>query len=344
MNPVELVQSALQASTALVQAGSTARTQGLQLMAQLLRQQRNAILEANTLDLETSREMEVPLLLLDWLKLTPERLETVIQVLQALAETPDPVGAAVPGMPDAIWSPLGTIALLYESLPGLGVMAAGMGVRSGNALFLKGGSEASQTNAVLFDLWQQALTQANLPAQGLINLSPESGSVLKDLLALTYGLNLVIPYGRPSWVDQMVRQTTVPVLRSAIGNVYLYWGMGASMELVRDLILDSHRSELDPVNAIEKVLIAPTQSDTNLLRLWESLQEKDFELRGDAELGVTFPTLQPVDPVEWSKSYLRKAVAFRRVVDLNEAIALMNRCSSGHANAIATDSYTESQR
>jgi glutamate-5-semialdehyde dehydrogenase len=268
----------------------------------------------------------------------------VIQVLQSLAETVDPVGAPVVGMPDAIWSPLGSIALLYESFPGLGVMAAGMCLRSGNALFLKGGSEASQTNGVLLDLWQQAIAQANLPAQSLINLSAEQGSPLKDLLALPYGLNLVIPYGRPSWVDQMVRQTAVPVLRSAIGNVYLYWGKGASMELVRELILDSHRSEPDPVNAIEKILIAPNQADDNVLPLWDSLREKGFDLRGDEELVAAFPDLKPMESGEWQQSYLRKVVAFRRVPSLDTAIALINRCSSGHANAIATDSYTESQR
>jgi glutamate-5-semialdehyde dehydrogenase len=140
-----------------------------------------------------------------------------------------------------------------------------------------------------------------------------------------------------------MRQSTVPVLKSAMGNCYLYWSLSGSIEMSRWTILDSHASEPDPVNAIEKVLIHRTTNPSSLVTLWNSLQEKGFQIRGDAALVEAFPQLQLAKDAEWCQPYLNKTVAFKVVDNLEAAISWINRYSSGHADCIVTESYQESR-
>ena len=136
------------------------------------------------------------------------------------------------------------------------------------------------------------LAEVGLPAGCIELITAEHGASIRDLVTQDQYLNLVIPYGRSSLIQQVVRQATCPVLKSAMGNCYLYWSVNGSLEMVRWMILDSHESEPDPVNAIEKVLIHRQALPSSLSVLWNSLKEKGFELKGDAELVEAFPQLQ----------------------------------------------------
>ncbi len=349
--PLAAARSAYQASLELATVNGADRSRTLQAMAKALKRDANDILEANTLDLEASREMAVPELILEWLKLTPERLQTAIQILQRLSELGDPLRRVLNAPYQIEHSqiycqlmPLGAIALVYEAFPDLGAIAAGLCLKTGNSLILKGGSETSHSNDVIVQSLQSALQQTGLPVACLQLLPSEQGSSIRDLVTLDQYINLVIPYGRPSLVQQVVRQATAPVLKSAMGNCYLYWSPTGSLDVARWVILDSHQSEPDPVNAIEKVLIHLDQKPSSLTMLWNSLKEKGFEIRGDAQLQADFPQLKPADPSEWNQAYLTKTVAFKVVESLDAGIAWINRYSSGHADCIVTESYQESRQ
>ncbi len=229
-DPIAAVQRAHHASLEMATTKGTMRSRAVQLMAQALKLRQDEILEANTLDLEASREMAVPDLILDWLKLTPERIQSIIQILQRLSEVPDPLGQVLHA-PHQInqnqtysqLTPLGVIALIYEAFPELGALAAGLCVKSGNSVILKGGSEASNSNLVIGQAIYSAIEEAGLPADCLQMLYSDQGTSVRDLIVQDQYLNLIIPYGRPSLVQQIVRQATAPVLKSAMGNCYLYW-------------------------------------------------------------------------------------------------------------------------
>ncbi|WP_026098889.1 glutamate-5-semialdehyde dehydrogenase [Kamptonema formosum] len=349
--PLAAARRAYQASLELATVNGADRSRTLQAMAKALKRDANDILEANTLDLEASREMAVPELILEWLKLTPERLQTAIQILQRLSELGDPLRRVLTAPYQIEHSqiycqlmPLGAIALVYEAFPDLGAIAAGLCVKTGNTLILKGGSEASHSNDLIVQSLQSALQQTGLPVACLQLLPCEQGASIRDLVTLDQYINLVIPYGRPSLVQQVVRQATAPVLKSAMGNCYLYWSPTGSLDVARWVIADSHQSEPDPVNAIEKVLIHRDQKPSSLTMLWNSLKEKGFEIRGDAQLVADFPQLKPADPSEWNQAYLTKTVAFKVVESLDAGIAWINRYSSGHADCIVTESYQESRQ
>ncbi|MCY7381582.1 MAG: glutamate-5-semialdehyde dehydrogenase [Microcoleus sp. CAN_BIN18] len=339
------------ASLELAATKSADRAAGLQAMAQALKRRQNDILEANTLDLEASRDMAIPELIVEWLKLTPERIKTTVQILERLGEMPDPIGRVI----NASYQvdrcqvycqslPLGAIALIYEAFPEFGAIAAGLCLKTANSLILKGGSESWQTNAVIGEALMSAIDDVGLPSGCLQVLPPDRGASIRDLVTQDQYLNLIIPYGRPSLVQQVVRLCTAPVLRSAMGNCYLYWSPTGSLEMARWMILDSHQSVPDPVNAIEKVLIDRNQKPSSLVRLWNSLKEKGFQISGDADLVADFPELKLAEPYEWTQPYLNKTIAFKVVDSLEIAIGWINRYSSGHADCIATESYLESRQ
>jgi glutamate-5-semialdehyde dehydrogenase len=328
------------------------RNRGVKAMARGLQDAFNEILEANTLDLEMSREMAVPELILEWLKLTPERLQKTVEILQRLAELPDPLQQAI----DASYQltpfptycqrmPLGTIALIHEAFPELGAIAAGLCLKTGNSLILRGCSASSYSNTVMANALQSALEDTGLPVGCIEAIPSDLGTSIQELVTQDQYINLVIPYGRPSLIEQVTHLATAPVLKSAIGNCCLYWSPSGDLDLVRWIIIDSHSSEPDPVNAIEKVLVSPNQNPSLLLRLFNSLQEKGFELRGDKTLLVDFSEyLKPASDLEWEKPYLDKIVAFKVVADISAAIAWINQYSSGHADCLVTESYQESRQ
>lgn len=346
----EIVQRAFHASVALEAMQGSERSRALQLMADALKAQQDDILEANTLDLEASREMAVPDLVLDWLKLTPERLQTASLILRRLGDLPDPsqqVRHTTYQMDQCQtygqMMPLGVIALVYEAFPELGAIAAGFCIRTGNSLILKGGGEASHSNQAIAKTLQAALEDAEMPTGCLELLPSDQGDSIRDLVTQDQHINLVIPYGRHSLVQQVIRQATAPVLKTAIGNCYLYWSASGGLDLARWMILDSYQSEPDPVNAIEKVLIHRAHNPSTLVMLWNSLKEKGYDLRGDADLVAEFPDLLTVEEVEWDQAYLSNTIAFKGVDNLQEAIAWINQHSSGHADCLATESYRESR-
>ena len=344
-------ERAYKASLKLGMTKGADRSRALMAMAEALNQSFDDILEANTLDLEASREMAVPELILDWLKLTPTRLESTVQILRKLGELSDPlrrVRIADYQLEDSqTYSqlmPLGVITFIHEAFPDLAAIAAGLCIKSGNSIILKGSTEASHSNVAIANALINAVVEEGLPIGSIEIIDAEHGRSIRDLLAQEQYINLVIPYGRSSLVQQVVRLSTVPVLKSAMGNCYLYWSPNGTTDMIRHMILDSHCSEPDPVNAIEKVLINRQALPSSLISLWKSLQEKGFKIKGDVEMLEVFPQIQLAKDSEWGCPYLNKTVAFKLVDNLEAAISWINQYSSGHADCIATDSYQESRQ
>ncbi len=347
-----VIKQSHEASETLATTQGSQRSQAIAAMAASLRREFDEILEANTLDLETCREMAISTLILEWLKLTPQRLETAIKILERLSLIADPIQkvshAPYPLDPAQTYCqrmPLGVITLIYEAFPELSAIAAGLCVKTGNSLVLRGGSEASHSNEAIVKALNLALEETELPSYTLQLLPNEKGCSIQDLVEQEPYTKLVIPYGRPSLVQQIARTANVPILRTAIGNCYLYWSSSGSAEKVKGAIVDSHASEPDPVNAIEKVLINRNLKASILINLFYGLQEKGFQLRGEASIAEEYGQyLTPVQDREWSESYLKKIVAFRWINDVESAVQWINRHSSGHADCIISQSYGETRK
>ncbi|MBL1210152.1 glutamate-5-semialdehyde dehydrogenase [Geminocystis sp. GBBB08] len=341
-----------QAHQAFVQMSSIKgiqRSQAVLKMAKKLKECFDDILQANTLDLEISKEMAVPNLILEWLKLTPQRLKSTVEILETLADLPDPFQKVINSPYQITYCqnysqlmPLGVIALVYEALPELAIITAGLTIKTGNSLILRGSSEASNTNTIIAQVLQVALEETNFPHFCVQSLPTEEGYSIEELVTQDQYLNLIIPYGRPSLVHKVTQMAIAPVLKSAMGNCYLYWSLSHDLDLVRHIVVDSYNTTPDPVNAIEKVLINKHQKSNSIVRLFNHLTEQKFNLVGDKSLVTEFPEyLTLIKPHQWSQPFLDKTIAFRFVDNLNEAIAWINENSSGHADCLVTDSYQE---
>ncbi len=345
-----ILHQSVRSARQLAATNNQQRERAIGSMATAMRTAFQDILEANTLDLEASREIGISDVLLDWLKLTPERLTRYIDLLARLGELAplhgniDLSSQATDRHSYSQVKPLGTVAFVYEALPELGAIAAGMSLKTGNSIILRGGAEAQHTNQAIANALKIGLEQVDLPPDA-IQLVDSTPSLLYALVTQTQQVNLVIAYGRSSLIHQVTQQATVPILPAAIGNCYLYWGANGDLDLVRHAICDSHVGEPDAVNAIEKVLIDTDRQSASLTLLWKSLKDKGFQLRGDRELVTNYGEyLQLAQDGEWNQPYLRKTIAFKSVQGVDEAIGTIDRYSSGHADCIITDSYLETQR
>ncbi|NER78492.1 MAG: aldehyde dehydrogenase family protein [Leptolyngbya sp. SIO1D8] len=342
-----LIQQVRQAAKSLEQVDRVSAA--LTAAAKALRAESDKILEANTLDLEASLEMALPELIIEWLKLTPERLNTAIRLVERLANLdsatsfvcrPD-LAAAPTSHSYFLGEPLGVVAVVYEALPALAIVATGLCLRAGNGLILKGGHEASQTNQAIADVLQTVLVQTGLPEHTILAISPREGEAARRWLMQTSDLDLVIPYGRASLVQQVVKEANSRSLSSAIGNCYLYWAHTAPAEFVAKIVLDSQQGIPEPVNGIEKILVNAKISATALDELQQLLQAGGLvpEIMS-APPGLDFDRSGEKDI--WREAQLNRSVLLCRVPDLSTAIALINEYSHGHADCLVTNSYQES--
>ncbi len=340
----ELAERLSQGRNALQTMTFPDRQEAMKHLADALDAAQDPILEANTLDLEASLEMAVPEIVMDWLRLTPDRLRTATTALRRLAalDLPPVLGRRVgtSGVIQGQWLAMGMVALVYEALPELGIVAAALCLHTGNGLLLKGGNEASQTNQAIATVFRQSLTQTGLPEALIQFVSPREGEAVRRWLLTAPGVDLLIPYGRPSLIHQVCREAQVPILAPAMGNCYLYWSPSGRPEAVATMILESHRGSPDPVNAIEKVLVDDRVPRTAIAAVVTQLAEADITVV-EWPLGST-PVTTGEDP--WRTATLQRQVILCPVLNMATAIAWINQYSSGHGDGIATESYSDSQK
>jgi glutamate-5-semialdehyde dehydrogenase len=326
------------ASNPLDRMSSQDRDRALGAIATALAQNYQLLLEANTLDLEAFQmrcDMSGSCVPLDWFRLTKEQINRWIAALNAIAGLPDPLRqmAGFYSPRQCYWMPLGGVGLAYEGLPEVAAMTIGMCLKTANQLTLRSSPDSAHTHGAIMQLCQETLSDCGFPADWL--MSEEEGE---------NPMQLWIAYGRPLWRSQVRASVSGAVLESAIGNCYLYWAASGALDCVREMVLESHKGEPDAVNAIEVVLVHRQHSASTLVRLWTDLRSKGFDIYGDGGMVSEFPELPLLPDDEWSRSSFRKRVAFRRVENVDDAIALINANSSGHADAIVTESYSASQQ
>ncbi|PZV19519.1 MAG: glutamate-5-semialdehyde dehydrogenase [Pseudanabaena sp.] len=368
MSPEDLtgfIHKSHAAALQIMQVSTRERDSLLLEIANGIKTHKNAILEANTLDLEASRDMAVPDLVLEWLKLTPERLNNAIDCLTQLANLPDPLTLHV-GINGYQRVPLGVVAFVYEGFPQLGLIAAGMCLKVGNTIILKGGNEGTNTQEAIAAIAKDILISRGFP-EACMTCLPQ-GVTLKELIVQEKYLRLVIPYGRPSFVQQVSKQATISALPISMGNCYLYLSASGKLDFAKEVILNSRKGDPDAVNAIEKVILHRSWLDRALvdhgLGEWiSSLKKLGLVVRGCAETTTYFrqfleeshseetdkPSQVLIDQsIEaediWGQPYLDETIAIKIVNNTEEAIAWINQYSSGHADVLLTDSLSERDR
>jgi glutamate-5-semialdehyde dehydrogenase len=340
---------ALTATQELAFIPTQIKNQALRQMAQTLRNHKHQLLEANTLDLETGRDLGLSEVLLDRLKLNPNRIEGMAVGLEEIALLADPIGEVKRGGRHnngmdirQVRVPLGLIGVVYEARPNVTADAIGLCLKSGNGILLKGGKEAEHSNQAISQLLQEAAHAQGIPAGCIQQLPGTDRAIIEQLITLPY-LSLVIPRGGAGLIDYVTRNATVPVLETGVGNCHIYLDSSAQLAMAEAIILNAKVQRPTVCNSVEKVLIHRDACDHLLRPIVRALQQAGVEVRGCERTVAAVPTVIPATEQDWGKEYLDLIIAIKVVDSTTEAIDWINRYGTRHSEAILTQSYEQAQ-
>ncbi len=351
-------QTALRAREAAVALRSLTRNEkdaALLAMADALDAGVDGIVTANAQDVVRAREAGTSDAIVDRLTLTPSRLAAIADALRDVAGLPDPVGEVVRGytLPNGLQVrqlrvPLGVVGMIYEARPNVTVDAAGLCLKSGNAALLRGSSSAAASNAALVDVMREALKLAGLPADA-VQLVPGDSHESVDHLMKARGLvDVLIPRGGESLIRNVVENSVVPVIETGVGNCHVYVDKDADIDKAVAILLNSKAQRVSVCNAAETVLVHREIADAFLPRALDALREAGVTIHGDDRFalhatgsGLAFA---PVTDDDWAAEYYSLDIAAGIVDSLDDALDHIRRWSSGHTEAIVSDSQAAIQR
>jgi glutamate-5-semialdehyde dehydrogenase len=314
----------------------------LTAMAAALLERADEVLAANAADVEAAAADGTPASLLDRLRLDPARLAGVADALRDLVSLPDPVGDVVRGATLAnglqlrqVRVPLGVIGIVYEARPNVTVDAAGLCLKSGNAALLRGSASAHRTNTALVAVLTEAAEKAGLPA-GSIALLPADRASVGELLNARGLVDVVIPRGGASLIERVVRESTVPVIETGVGNCHVYVDASADPAIAEAIVVNAKTSRVSVCNSAETLLV---HRDVAFLpRLLSALAGAGVTLHGDEASRTAHDGVVAATDEDWGAEYLSLDMAVRVVDDLPAALDHIARWGTGHSEAIVADS------
>ena len=334
---------------ALSLAGAETRTRAIRGMADALRSQAGQVLAANAADLDDARAAGMATALMDRLALDANRLDGVIAALASIAAIPDPVGVETArwtpqnGLDIArIRTPIGVLAIIYESRPNVTADAAALAVRAGNAVILRGGSEGLRSNLAIHAALVAGLEQAGLSSDTVqIVTTRDRAAVGHMLTGLDGSIDLLIPRGGRSLVERVKAEARVAVLGHLEGVNHVYVHASADPDMARAIVLNAKMRRVSVCGAAETLLVDRAIAAGLLPAIADDLTAAGCALRGDPATCALVPQASPAEAADWSTEYLEPILAVRVVDDLNGAIDHIARYGSGHTEAIvASDKGT----
>jgi glutamate-5-semialdehyde dehydrogenase len=344
-------RAAREAARALALCGSRTKNDALLQMARGLEEKTPAILDANRADLERARGAGVSRAFLDRLTLTDGRIETMAAGLREIAALPDPVGETVDawrrpnGLEIArVRVPLGVIGFIYESRPNVTVDAAGLCVKSGNAVVLRGGSEAIESNALIAAVLAKAMEKTGAPADAIQFVDVTDREAVAIMLEQDGVIDLIIPRGGEAFVKWVSERSRVPVLKHDKGLVHVFVDAGADLDMATAIVVNAKAQRPSVCNALETLLVDRAVADRFLPQVAARLTEAGVEIRGCPETLRRLGNARPAMEADWDEEYLDLVLAVRVVDGLDSAIAHIRRHGSGLAEAIVTSDLGRARR
>jgi glutamate-5-semialdehyde dehydrogenase len=327
----------------------------LLVMADALLAGEQEILAANAADVAAARDSGTDPALVDRLTLTRTRLEDMADGLRQVATLSDPVGEIVRGytLPNGLEVrqtrvPLGVVGMIYEARPNVTVDAAGLCLKSGNAVLLRGSASAYQSNSVLVDVLSQAALDAGIPADAIQLVPGTTHESVKELMRLRGLVDVLIPRGGAGLIASVVEESLVPVIETGAGNCHVYVDADADLDLAVRLVLNSKAQRTSVCNSAESLLVHRDIADAFFERALPVLAEAGVTLHGDeavlAAADGSAVTAVPATDEDWAAEYYSLDLAARLVDSLDEACRHIRRWSSQHTEAIITRSLTASKR
>lgn len=339
------------ASTVLSKLKTTEKNKILLKVADNLVKNCSFILEKNDIDIQNARKAEIKESLIDRLLLTEERIEGMASGLTQISDLDDPVGEVLymKERPNGLKIgkkrvPFGVIGIIYESRPNVTIDAFGLCFKTSNAVILRGGKEAINSNIALVEIVQNTLEEMDLPREIIQIVEDTSRETANEMMKLNQYLDLLIPRGGAGLIQAVVNNSTVPVIETGIGNCHVYIDKSADMNMAVKIADNAKTHRTGVCNAAEKLLVHKDVADEFLPMIFEVYNSKEVEIRGDNELKPFSDNIVAATDEDWSTEYLDMIIGVKIVDSLEDAISHINIYGTGHSEAIVTDSYSNSQK
>ncbi len=322
----------------------------LHAMADALDRRTDEVLEANAVDVRRAEEADTPAHMVDRLRLTADRVAAMAEGLRDLARLPDPVGEVVRGSTLAnglelrqVRVPFGVVAMIYEGRPNVTVDAAGICLKSGNAVLLRGSGSASASNAALVDVLRQAAQGSGLPADCVQLVPADTRETVKELMRARGLVDVLVPRGGAGLIRSVVEESTVPVIETGVGNCHVYVDAAADLDMALALVLNAKTDRTSVCNAAESLLVHEKVAGEFLPRVVQALQAAGVTIHGDSAFQA-YDGVPAATDDDFAVEYLSLDISAAVVPDLDAALDHIRRYSTGHSEVIVTGDQAAARR
>jgi glutamate-5-semialdehyde dehydrogenase len=349
-----VLQQAGEARVASIELAAATRAEkdvALLLMADRLVERADDIVTANAVDVDNARTGGMSEAMIDRLTLTTERVAAMADGLRQLAALPDPVGDVVRGstLPNGlelrqVRVPFGVVGIVYEGRPNVTADAAGICLKSGNAVVLRGSGSALSSNAAIVSVLRKAVHDADLPQEAIQLLDSSSRDSVKELMRARGLVDVLIPRGGASLIKTVVEESTVPVIETGVGNCHVYVDAAADLEKALAVVLNSKTQRLSTCNTAESLLVHSEIADSFLPLVLEELTLAGVTVHGDPRVRAYSEDVVPATSADWGREYLSADISVAVVDTLDDALDHIRRYGTGHTEAIVSESMTATRR
>jgi len=348
---LEMGKRAKAASVELAKLPTEVKNRALMAMADALEKNTEEIVNANRKDVEAAKAKGIKESLLDRLVLNRSRIEKMAQCLREVAELPDPIGQIV-----RTWTrpngliigqlrvPLGVIGMIYESRPDVTSDASGICIKSGNAVILRGGSDAINSNIAVGKVLDGAASNAGVPAGAIQVVETTDRRAAEELMRMREYVDVLIPRGGADLIKSVIENSRVPVIETGIGNCHIYVEEDADLERAIPIILNAKCQRPGVCNAAEKILVHQRIAENFLPKIIRSLRDAKVEVRGCERVRKIVPDVKAASEEDWYEEYLDLIIGVKVVNDLDDAIRHINKYGSKHTDAILTRDFDKALR
>lgn len=348
---ISMGQKAKEASYELGVASPGQKNEALTFMAEELIKAKEEIIKANEIDRQNAIKKGITDALLDRLSLDDSRIEAMAQSLLDIVKLQDPVGEVTNmwQMPNGLQIgqkrvPIGVLGIIYESRPNVTSDAAGLCLKSGNAVILRGASDAINSNKAVAKALVAGIKRSGLPQDCVQLLEDTSRETAREMMRLNNYIDVLIPRGGAGLIKSVVQNATVPVIETGTGNCHIFVDETADLEMAKAIVLNAKVQRPGVCNAAEKLLVHESIANEFLPTIVKALRENGVEVRGCDKAQAIVDDIKVIEEPEWHQEYLDLIIAVKVVKDVDEAIKHINKYNTGHSESIVTESYKNSQK
>ena len=349
--PQVRLERAKEASRATARLTSDDKSRALEAIAVALEGNAAAIIEANGRDIERGRSDSIGESLIDRLRLDEKRVASLAAAVRQVAALPDPVGRVVGGhrMPNGVALeqvrvPFGVVGAIYEARPNVTVDIAALALRSGNAVVLRGGSAARDSNAVLVEIMRQALEEAGVTAEAVQTVDDFGRDGANALMHGRGYIDVLVPRGSAGLIETVVTEATVPVIETGAGNVHIVLDESAPDDWAQDIVVNAKVQRPSVCNAVETVLVLRQAAPRLVPLVASALQSEGVAIHGDDMVVGLVSNVIPATEEDWATEYLSLDIAIKVVDTLDDALDHIRRYSTGHTESIITTDSRNAER